>query len=169
MIGVRLPASIIKKIGKVAEVLSTNRSATIRLMLLDALKHGRTSLLLSRRWGGRFTDQIVRSVIAEQRAEFAEAAAARPGATSQADINALRAAEEAAQLRARLVDRVQLQKARKPISRPRAVTEIEVMPAERIRPPPRRSQRKGRKLSEAEVRAAVERAASRSSEGDPSR
>ena len=132
MVGVRLPAKLIKKIEEVAGILSTNRSATIRFMLLDALKRGWTGHLTIKGRGGRFADQIARAVIAEQRADFAEAAAARPGATPEAEIKALRAAEAAAELRARLVDKALLQKALKPVNRPRAVT-----------PPPRPSPKKG--------------------------
>ena len=46
MIGVRLSARMIKKIGKIAEALSTNRSGAIRWLIAEALDSGTAILLL---------------------------------------------------------------------------------------------------------------------------
>jgi hypothetical protein len=188
MIGVRLPAKMIKKIGEVADALGKDCSATIRFMLNDAIEQGRTRiLLLNGRGSSRFADQIVRSIVADQKAEFTEAAAARPGATPEAEIKALRAAEQSADLVTRLADKVELQRAHTPLKRQSAMTEIKVIAATpsfqavpetallEIRPSSAPLQRgrkltgplqRGKKLSKTEVRAAVERAVSRSSTSD---
>ena len=44
MIGVRLPAAMIKKIGKIAEALSTNRSGAIRWLPLKSEDNRATRL-----------------------------------------------------------------------------------------------------------------------------
>jgi hypothetical protein len=61
MIGVRLPASGIKKIGKIAEAFSTNRSGAIRWLLERTLDSGLATILLRQgRWRG-MTGRIVHS------------------------------------------------------------------------------------------------------------
>jgi hypothetical protein len=46
MIGVQLPAPMVKKIGKIAEALSTNRSGAIRFLVEAGLDSGHAILVL---------------------------------------------------------------------------------------------------------------------------
>jgi hypothetical protein len=77
MIGVRLPASMIKKIGKLAEALSMNRSGAVRWLLEQGLDSGFAIMLLRQSRGRRKTDRVVQAYAAKIKAEAAQAAADR--------------------------------------------------------------------------------------------
>ena len=116
MVGVRLPMKIIKKIERVAEALSCDRSSAIRWMINDALEQGRTRTLLWSGKGSRFADQIARSVVLGFKAKAANAAVSRaaPADRVEAEIKALRSAEAAEESLTRLGDRIVLGEAAKP-------------------------------------------------------
>ena len=69
MIGVRLPAGIIKKIGKIAEARSENRSAAIRWLIERALDSGAVILLLRQGRRRGVTGRIVQAHGAKIKAE----------------------------------------------------------------------------------------------------
>jgi hypothetical protein len=77
MVGVRLPVKTIKRIERVAEALSCDRSSAIRWMINDALEQGRTRTLPWSGKGSRFADQIARSVVLGFKAKAANAAVSR--------------------------------------------------------------------------------------------
>jgi hypothetical protein len=169
MIGVRLPVKIIKKIERVAEALSCDRSSAIRWMINDALEHGRTSTLLWSGKGSRFADQIARSVVLGFKAKAANAAVSRavPAGRVEAETRALRSAEAAEESLTRLGDRIALGGAAKPQRRRRSTVlepapvapSFDTVPKLAIIPrSPPATQRKNRQLNPTEVQAAVERA-----------
>jgi hypothetical protein len=171
MIGVRLPVKIIKKIERVAEALSCDRSSAIRWMINDALEQGRTSTLLWSGKGSRFADQIARSVVLGFKAKAANASVSRaaPADRVEAEIKAL-SAEAAEESLTRLGDRIALGEAAKPRNqRRRRSTVLEPAPVAPSfdtvpklaiipRSPASATQRKNRQLDPTEVQAAVERA-----------
>jgi hypothetical protein len=172
MVGVRLPMKIIKKIERVAEALSCDRSSAIRWMINDALEQGRTSTLLWSGKGSRFADQIARSVVLGFKAKAANAAVSRavPADRVEAEIKALRSAEAAEESLTRLGDRIALDEAAKPRKQRRRRSTVlepapvapsfDTVPKLAIIPgsPPSATQRKNRQLNPTEVQAAVERA-----------
>ena len=95
MIGVRLPAPMIKKIGKIAEVLSTNRSGAIRWLLEESLDSGFVSALLRQGLGRGKTGRIVHAHTAKIKAEAAQAAADRHPDNAETQAKASRARREA--------------------------------------------------------------------------
>ena len=95
MIGVRLPAPMIKKIGKLAEVLSTNRSGAIRWLIEESLDSGFVSALLRQGLGRGKTGRIVHAHTAKIKAEAAQAAADRDPDNAEAQAKASRAKREA--------------------------------------------------------------------------
>jgi hypothetical protein len=108
MVGVRLPAAMLRKIGKIAAALSCNRSAAIRWSLDVAMDSGQACALLRSGKGRRLTDAIVLAAAAEMKAKAAADAVerARPTDKLRAEINALRAEEQAAERQASAQDRL---------------------------------------------------------------
>lgn len=86
MIGVRLPAPMIEKIGKIAEALYTNRSGAIRFLVEAGLESGRAILVLRQGIGRGKIGRIVQAHAADIKAEAAQAAADR--APDDADVRA---------------------------------------------------------------------------------
>lgn len=169
MVGVRL----LKKIAKVADALSADRSTAIRSILEAGLDSGEMIGLLrsgkGRGRGGEIAMAMMAQFKASKAAEHATRAA--PAKRPQAEIKALRAAEDAVDRLSRIGDTLALKQAHKP-SKSEA-TRIEPKPpapsVESVpkptklvvrKPLPRPLQK--RKLSEAEVQEMVERAMSRS-------
>ncbi|MGA7453381.1 MAG: hypothetical protein WBW73_19575 [Rhodoplanes sp.] len=133
MIGVRLSASRIKKIGKIAEALSANRSGAIRWLLERALDSGLATMLLRQGRGKGMTGRIVQSYAAKMKAEAAQAAADRAPDNAEAQAKASQAKREA-------------------IDRERAVTDPQYARLSR-RPSAKSPLTPSRKLSQAEVKA----------------
>jgi len=117
MIGLRVSAAMLRKIDKFADVLSVNRTDTLRFLLkvgIDAkdyfLRSGR---------GSGMVDRAVRAAVADMKAKAAELAAKRVGAAKRApnadkvaaEIKALRAREQADALLNAERDRIALAKA----------------------------------------------------------
>jgi len=95
MIGVRLPASTIKKIGKIAEALNTNRSGAIRFLVEAGLDSGRAILVLRQGLGRGKIGRIVQAHAAKIKAEAAQAAADRAPDDAESQVKASRAKREA--------------------------------------------------------------------------
>ena len=95
MIGVRLPASMVKKISKLAEALSTNRSGAVRWLLEESLGSAYVNALLRQGLGRGKIGRIVQAHAAEIKAEAAQAAADRDPDNAEAQANASRAKREA--------------------------------------------------------------------------
>jgi hypothetical protein len=175
MVGVRLPRKMLKKIARVTDALSADRSTAIRSILEAGLDSGwAIGLLRSGKGCGR-TGEIAVAIMAQFKASQAaeHATRAAPAKRPQAEIKALRAAEDAAEWLSRIGDRLALKQAHRP-SKSEA-TWIEPKPpapsVAPIRKPVKLVVRKAhprplqkRKLSDAEVQAIVERAMSRSEE-----
>jgi hypothetical protein len=142
---------MIKTIAAVAAALNFNRSKAVRWMLECSLDSGQMIGLLRSRRGRSLADEIATAVMAEQKAGRAaeHASSAAPAARPQAEIMALRAAEEAEGRRSMLFDRVALKQAMKP-SDP-ATDRVEVGSLASRGP-----------LTRAEINAAVARAEERS-------
>ena len=115
MIGVRVPAAILRKIDKFADALSANRTNTLRFLLKAGIETN--AYLLRRGRGGRAADRAVWAVMADAKANAAERAVERaPDADKlAAEIKALRAREHADTLINTERDRLALARAhRKP-------------------------------------------------------
>jgi hypothetical protein len=157
ILGVRVPAKIIKKIDQLAEALSVDRSIIVRRFLKQGVD-GHSYLLPTYRGKGE-VHKYIASAAASERARGAEAAAARakPANKLAAEIKAQRAMETATEIASSLGDRITLRRAAKtsPPSRAR----------ERPSPATYKSQRGPRRLSDAEIKAAVDRAVARSRGG----
>ena len=95
MIGVRLPARMVKRIGKIADVLSTNRSGAIRWLIEESLDSGFVSALLRQGLGRGKTGRIVHAHTAKIKSEAAQAAADRDPDNAEAQAKASRAKREA--------------------------------------------------------------------------
>ena len=95
MIGVRLPARMVKKIGKLAEALSTDRSGAVRWLLGKSLDSGYVSALLRQSLGRGKTGRIVHAHTAKIKSEAAQAAADRDPENAEAQAKASRAKREA--------------------------------------------------------------------------
>jgi hypothetical protein len=110
MVGARLPAALIRKIDKVADVLACDRSTAIRWVIMDALTNGRSQWLISRSQRHRgWVGAIVSDFIVQFKAsEVAKNATRRgsPIAKTQAEIRIHRAQEEAEDSRSKLIDKV---------------------------------------------------------------
>jgi hypothetical protein len=115
MVGVRVPARLLKQIGKLAVALSCDRSAAIRWLVEAGLNSGAALLLLrtGNRKARRQADQIVQVAAAEYKHQIAAKAAERTGSLSAA-LHAHRTGKQAAELRSSLEDRVALKGAAKP-------------------------------------------------------
>lgn len=152
MIPVRYPASIVKKMDKVAAALSVDRSTAFREVVKLGLERGRVILLLRRAKGRGTVGRIVGLMAATTRAKAARSAAGRatPADQPTAEIKALHAEEHAEVLLSSLADQLALGNARK----------IEPATVERnLGPPTRYKLRRTRgRLSADEIKAAVDRA-----------
>jgi len=76
MIGLRVPAAMLRKIDKFADAFSVNRTNTLRFLLeagIEAKAH-----YVRRGRGSRIADRVVRAVMADAKAKAAERAAERP-------------------------------------------------------------------------------------------
>ena len=155
MVGVRLPARMLKKLNQVAEALGADRSDAIRFVLEHGLNSYRVTPLLRLRKGRGITGLVIDAISADYQAQLIEQRAkrARPARKGQAEINALRVAEKAAQQIETLADK---------LAKPR-VSAISGAPALPISPSlPYGLRRARQRLSKAEVEEAVNRAVSRS-------
>ena len=148
MIGVRLPERMIKKIAKVAEARSANRSDAVRWLLEQGLDSGAAIGLLRTGHGRGMADRIARATMADVKAAAAEAAASRDTDDVAAQIKALRAREDAIERTERVAQAMSV---------PRSTAEAPAAP-----PPFRSRHAPRRRLSEAELRAAADRAEARS-------
>jgi metal-responsive CopG/Arc/MetJ family transcriptional regulator len=155
ILGIRVPAKIIRKIDRLAEVLSIDRSTTVRRLLSEGLA-SRSWLLRTGKGRGR-VGELIAAKAADVRAKGAEAAVARarPEAKLAAEIKAHRAEEEAAEKLLRIGDRIALQSAKASPSHPHQEP-----------PPIRKPTGRARRLGDAEVKAAVDRAMARRKEPD---
>src|SRR5262249_27643183 len=115
MIGVRVPARVLKKIDKLMVALSCDRSAAIRWLLEAGMNSGLALMLLQASKGTRQSDQICQVIAAGLKHRIAVSAVKRAGPRTSLDatLRAHRAAEEAAELRSSLADRIALRQAAK--------------------------------------------------------
>jgi hypothetical protein len=116
MVGFRLPRKMLKKIAKVADALSADRSTAIRSILEAGLDSGRVIGLLRSGKGRGWTGEIAMGIMAQFKASKAaeHATRAAPAKRPQAEIKALRAAEDAVDRLSRIGDRLALKQAHKP-------------------------------------------------------
>src|SRR5262245_40489806 len=115
MVGVRLPRKMLKKIARVADALSADRSTAIRSILEYGLDSGMVSGLLRSGKGRGRTGEIAAAVMAQFKARKAAESAMRaaPADKPRAEIKAQRADEDAAQRISRIGDRLALKQAHK--------------------------------------------------------
>ena len=115
MIGVRVPERLVKQIGKLMVALGCDRSAAIRWLLEAGLGSGMALTLLRASKGKRQSDQICQVIAAGLKHRIAVSAAKRAGPRTSlnATLRAHRAAEETAELRSSLADRIALRQAAK--------------------------------------------------------
>jgi hypothetical protein len=158
ILGVRVPAKVIRKIDLLGEALSMDRSATVRRLLERGLDYD--SYLLRATKGKGVTDEVV-SIWAElEKARAAEVAANRAKRRKDkvaAEINAHRATAKADEISSALADRIALQNLQNANKTP-APSRPGGPPAAVHKQPPRGA----RRLSEAEIKAAADRAEARS-------
>ncbi len=139
MIGVRLPASMIKKIGKIAEALSMNHSGAVRWLLKESLGSAYVNALLRQGLGRGKTGRIVHAHTAKIKSEAAQAAADRDPENAEAQAKASWAKREA-------------------IDRERAVTDPQYARFSRL-PAAKSPLTPSRNLSQAEAKEAADWAA----------
>jgi predicted DNA-binding protein len=108
MVGVRLPRKMLKKIAKLADALSADRSTAIREILEWGLDSGQAIGLLRSGKGRGRAGEIAVLAMAELNASKAAEHATRavPADKHEAEIKALRAAEHAAELVSNLGDKL---------------------------------------------------------------
>jgi hypothetical protein len=106
---------MLRKIGKIAAALSTDRSGAVRWLIEQGLDSDMALLLLRSSRGKRATDRVVAVVAAEVKASAAERAAERaaPAGKVEAEIKALRATQRAMELGAAEADRLALARAQR--------------------------------------------------------
>ena len=161
MVGLRVPAAMLRKIDKFSDALSENRTGTLRFLLeagIEAKAH-----YLRRGRGGRMADRIARIVMANTKAKRAERAVERAPDADQlaAEIKANRAGEDASQLFMAEVDRLALVETR------RALTTAPTEASSKDRASSTyRSRRHRQRLTESEIKAAADRAQARSENRD---
>ena len=111
MVGVRLPATQLKQVDKIAVALSCDRSGAIR-WLLDLAMMGLPRALLRSGKGRSLTDAIALATVADIKAKAAADAVERARRVDkpQAEIKALRAEEQAAERQAIIADRLALRR-----------------------------------------------------------
>ena len=158
MIGVRVPARVLKKIDKLMVALSCDRSAAIRWLLEAGLDSGLALMLLQASKGKRQSDQICQVIAAGLKHRIAVSAVKRAGPRTSLDatLRAHRADVEAAELRSSLADRIALRKAAKSNDAAPPTTSVPTPP--NVLQPPTRNPRE---LTASEVKAAVDRAVAR--------
>ena len=161
-----MPARVLKKIDKLMVALSFDRSAAIRWLLEAGLESGIALMLLRASKARRQSDQICQVIAAGLKHRIAVSAVKRAGPRTSLDatLRAHRAAEEAAELRSSLADRIALRQAAKSSGAAPPTTLSVPTPPNVLQPP----SRKPRDLTAAEVRAAVDRALARSAKGTSS-
>jgi metal-responsive CopG/Arc/MetJ family transcriptional regulator len=155
ILGVRVPARIIRQIDRLAEALSIDRSTTVRRLLSEGLA---SKSWLSRTGKGKGrVGELIAATAADVRAKGAEVAVvrAKPEAKLAAEIKAHRAGVEAADKLSRIGDRITLQRAKTSPSR-----------LHREPPPIHKPAGRARRLGDADVKAAVDRAMARRKEPD---
>ena len=155
MVGVRLPARTLKKLNQVAEALGAARSDAIRFVLEHGLNSPRVTPLLRLRKGRGIAGWAIDAMSADYQAQLIEQRAKRapPARKGQAEINALRVLEKAAQ---------QIETVADNLAKPResAISEAPALP---VSPSLSYGLKRARqRLSKAEVEEAVNRAVSRS-------
>ena len=111
MVGVRLPATQLKQVDKIAVALSCDRSRAIR-WLLNLAMNGLPRALLRSGKGRSLTDAIALATVADIKAKAAADAVERARRVDkpQAEIKALRAEEQAAERQAIIADRLALRR-----------------------------------------------------------
>ena len=111
MVGVRLPATQLKQVDKIAVALSCDRSRAIR-WLLNLAMNGLPRDLLRSGKGRSLTDAIALATVADIKAKAAADAVERARRVDkpQAEIKALRAEEQAAERQAIIADRLALRR-----------------------------------------------------------
>ena len=166
MIGVHVPEHLVKQIGKLMVALGCDRSAAIRWLLEAGLGSGMALTLLRASKGKRQSDQICQVIAAGLKHRIAVSAVKRAGPRTSLDatLRAHRAAEEAAELRSSLADRIALRQASKSSAAARPATLSVSTPPNILQPPTR----KPRELTAAEVKVAVDRALARAAKGTSS-
>ena len=114
VIPVRLAAKQVKKIAKLAELESVDRSTILRMLIDIGLNSPQVWLLMRRPGirGKRAIDRVVRVAAATVRAATAKSALMR-APTVEAEIKALRTEEELEQALSDAADRLALQRAAK--------------------------------------------------------
>jgi metal-responsive CopG/Arc/MetJ family transcriptional regulator len=119
ILGVRVPAKIIRQIDRLAEALSIDRSRAVRRLLSEGLASNSWRLRTGK--GKGLTGEIIAAKAADVRAKAAEAAVARasPETKLAAEIKAHRAGMEAEDKLSRIGDRIALQRAKTPPSHAR--------------------------------------------------
>jgi len=103
MVGVRLPARILKRVDKIAEALACDRSRALRRLIESGLE--RNAYLLRTGKGRRLADWLVGVVAAQERAAAAERRASEKPSV-ETEIKASRAGEDHAERAAQLEDRL---------------------------------------------------------------
>jgi hypothetical protein len=100
MVGVRLPKAGVRKVDRLAEALSLERSAVVRCLIKQGLDSGGPLLLLRSGRGKGVTDQYLRLVKEQMVAAGAASAARRasPKKKPAAEIKAQQALERAAEV-----------------------------------------------------------------------
>ena len=98
VVPVRLAAKQLKKITKLAELKGVNRSTVLRELIDIGLESGQVLLLLRRpdTKGRTEVDRVIRVVAANERVKVTQSALIRAPSV-EAEVNALRAAEEQAE------------------------------------------------------------------------
>ena len=156
MIGLRVPAAMLRKIGKFADAFSLDRSATLRFLLEAGIEA--KAYYLRRGRGSADGGSVLRALVANQKAKAAERAAERAPDKDKAaaEIKALREREQADSLVLAERDRLALAETRRALTT--APTEA---PKDRA-PSTYKPRRHRQRLTGSEIKAAADRAQARS-------
>jgi hypothetical protein len=153
MVGLRVPARMLRKIDKFADALSKDRSSTLRFLLEAGIEA--KAYFLRRGRGSRMADRVVRAVVAKEKAKGAELAAERATDTDKvaAEIKAQRASEHAEELASSARDRFALAETQRALTTAPTEASSRDQASSTYRP-----RRHRQHLTEAEIKAAADRA-----------
>lgn len=143
---------MLKKIDRVADALNADRSKAIRWVLERGLDSGYAIGLRRSGKGRSLAGEIAAGVMAQRKASWAaeHAASAAPAEKAQAEIKALRVAEDVQGRFGRIADKLALPKGTKA-----------TRPASDRAPPTTTENRHPRAMTAAEIKAAADRAEAR--------
>jgi hypothetical protein len=161
MVGLRVPATMLRKIDRFADAFSQNRSGALRLLLEAGIEA--KAYFLPRGRGTRMADRVARALVAKEKAKAAKRAAERAPDKNKvaAETKAQRAGEHAEELASSARDRLALGETRRALTTAPTEASSQDQASSTYRP-----RRHRQRLTDAEIKAAADRAQARSTRRD---